>query len=74
MSFLFLNNNKWTFFVFSVSNVKYLIFYTYDTTATELSRLNVRIYLKGKKYFRFGMKDRYVNKWKEELGHVSGTE
>ena len=30
MSFLFLNNNKWTFFVFSVWNVKYLIFYTYD--------------------------------------------
>ena len=77
----FKTSNEWTFLVFSVSNTKYLTFDTHDTNSIGLFKLNiikfVRIYLKGnKKYFGliFGMRDRHANKWREDIGHGSGTE
>ena len=67
------------FLIFSVLNTKYLTFDTHDTNSIGLFKLNIikflRIYLKGKKkFFGFGFRDRHANKWREELGHGSGTE
>ena len=55
------------FFIFIVSNTKYLIFDTHNTNSIGLFKLNIikflRIYLKGrKKYFGFGLRDRHANK------------